>query len=29
MTLAVAPIPLLVMRYGYQWRQRSIYTKDA
>jgi MFS family permease len=29
MCFAVAPVPLLVMRYGYKWRQRSIYTKDT
>lgn len=28
MSLAVAPIPLLVYRYGASWRQRSIYTRD-
>ena len=26
--LLLAPIPLLVMRYGGKWRQRSKYTKD-
>ena len=26
--LAMAPIPVLVMRYGTVWRQRSVYTKD-
>ncbi|KAA8574730.1 hypothetical protein EYC84_003980 [Monilinia fructicola] len=26
--LAVAPIPLLVMRYGERWRQCSAYTRD-
>lgn len=28
-SLCLAPIPMLVMRYGARWRQRSIYTKDA
>lgn len=28
MCLLLAPLPLLVMRYGYTWRQRSVYTKD-
>ncbi|KAH7020971.1 major facilitator superfamily transporter [Microdochium trichocladiopsis] len=27
--LAMAPIPMLVMRYGGKWRQRSKYTRDA
>jgi hypothetical protein len=27
--LALAPIPLAVMRYGSRWRQNSDYTKDA
>ncbi|QDS71199.1 hypothetical protein FKW77_010266 [Venturia effusa] len=25
----LAPIPLMVMRYGDKWRQRSVYTKDV
>ncbi|KIV95562.1 hypothetical protein PV10_03199 [Exophiala mesophila] len=28
MSMAVAPIPLLVYRYGAAWRQRSVYTRD-
>jgi hypothetical protein len=27
--LVVAPIPLIVMRYGSRWRQHSAYTKDT
>lgn len=27
--LLLAPLPLLVMRFGCAWRQRSIYTKDG
>lgn len=27
-TLALAPIPIVIMRYGQKWRQRSAYTKD-
>lgn len=27
--LALAPVPMLVMRYGAKWRQRSKYTRDA
>ncbi|KXJ89765.1 putative major facilitator superfamily transporter [Microdochium bolleyi] len=27
--LALAPIPMLVMRYGARWRQGSKYTRDA
>lgn len=26
--LALAPIPLLVMRYGAKWRQKSVYSRD-
>lgn len=28
LTLALAPIPIVIMRYGHKWRQRSAYTKD-
>ncbi len=27
-SLVLAPIPILVMRYGWKWRQRSKYTRD-
>lgn len=27
--LAVAPIPMLIMRYGPRWRMRSKYSQDA
>jgi hypothetical protein len=27
--LLLAPIPLIVMRYGSHWRQRSAYTRDS
>lgn len=27
-SLALAPIPLILLRYGAKWRQRSKYTKD-
>jgi len=27
--LALAPVPMLVMRYGAKWRQRSKYTRDV
>ncbi|CZT14156.1 related to multidrug resistance protein [Ramularia collo-cygni] len=27
-TLGLAPIPIVIMRYGHKWRQRSSYTKD-
>lgn len=27
-SLGLAPIPILVLRYGAQWRQRSPYSKD-
>jgi hypothetical protein len=27
-SLCLAPIPVLVSRYGSKWRQRSKYTKD-
>lgn len=27
--LALAPVPVLVMRYGGRWRQRSEYTRDT
>jgi hypothetical protein len=27
--LALAPIPVLVLRYGSRWRQRSSYTRDS
>lgn len=26
--LALVPIPILVLRYGARWRQRSVYTRD-
>lgn len=26
--LVLAPIPLMVLRYGEKWRQKSVYTKD-
>jgi hypothetical protein len=26
--MVLTPIPLLVMRYGHKWRQRSPYTQD-
>ncbi|CAH0050897.1 unnamed protein product [Clonostachys solani] len=26
-TLALAPIPILVMQHGHEWRQRSVYTR--
>lgn len=28
LTLGLAPIPIVVMRYGHKWRQRSAYTRD-
>ena len=28
-SLVLAPIPMLVMRYGWKWRQRSKYTRDS
>jgi ABC-type Na+ efflux pump permease subunit len=27
-SLCLAPIPVLVSRYGFRWRQRSKYTRD-
>ena len=27
-SLVLAPVPVLVMRYGWKWRQRSRYTRD-
>jgi len=27
--LVLIPLPVAVMRYGRQWRQKSVYTKDA
>lgn len=27
--LIVAPIPIIVMRYGARWREKSVYTKDT
>jgi hypothetical protein len=27
-SLILAPVPVLVMRYGHKWRQKSIYTRD-
>lgn len=27
--LVLAPVPLLIMRYGAKWRQRSEYTRDT
>ncbi|KAI2606576.1 MFS general substrate transporter [Hypoxylon sp. NC1633] len=27
-SLVIAPIPVLVLRYGHKWRQRSKYTRD-
>ncbi|TAQ84242.1 hypothetical protein B7494_g7443 [Chlorociboria aeruginascens] len=27
--LVVAPIPMVAMRYGSRWRQRSVYTRDT
>ncbi|KAL5413212.1 hypothetical protein PMIN04_009522 [Paraphaeosphaeria minitans] len=29
LSLALAPIPMLVFRYGHKWRQRSEFTRDA
>ncbi|KAK7183100.1 hypothetical protein DPSP01_005955 [Paraphaeosphaeria sporulosa] len=29
LSLALAPIPMLVFRYGERWRQRSEFTRDA
>lgn len=28
MCFLLAPLPLLVMRYGGAWRQRSVYTQE-
>jgi hypothetical protein len=27
--LVLAPVPVLVMRYGHKWRQRSKYTREG
>ncbi|KAG0652167.1 MFS transporter prlG [Hyphodiscus hymeniophilus] len=26
--LVLIPLPIVIMRYGFSWRQRSVYTKD-
>lgn len=28
-SLALAPVPMLLFRYGDKWRQRSVYTTDT
>ncbi len=28
-SLALAPVPILIMRYGYKWRQRSDYSRNS
>jgi MFS family permease len=29
LSLALAPVPIFIMKYGRRWRQRSEYTKDT